>query len=275
LEVNAIRSIEASAWNRGKPVSLLTRWAERAPFQHVSHVVAVSNEVKEYIDRLIGPSSSTVVPNGVDTAKFDPKRFDMEAVKRQLGLQGKTVLGYSGSYKAWHGLDITLDVMARLRKSNDRYHLLLIGTGECYREFGRAVDQRGLRSLVTQIPQVSHEEMPRYLAAFDYALMTYPAALRFYFSPLKMFEYLAMGIPVIATKVGQIAEVISAGEIGYLVDPPTAENFAQAVLAAEDDPLRLASIRANARKLMAAKYSWRANAEQVIGVCARVLGRER
>jgi glycosyltransferase involved in cell wall biosynthesis len=271
LEVNALRSIEATVLDKGKTVSFLTRWADEFAVERADYIVTVSTAVKKYVDRLKDPARSIVVPNGVDTAKFDSQRFNGDDIKRRLGLGGKTVLGYAGSYQHWHGVDGTVDVIERLARSGEKYHLLMIGNGGLYSHVERAVASRGLERYVTQIPQVSHDEMPRYLAAFDYALMTYPAMREFHGSPLKLFEYLSMGIVVIATNVGQIGEVITSGESGILVDLPTTDNFLAALHTVECDPQQIARIRAGARQLMIAEYSWRANAKQVVDACSRAV----
>lgn len=271
LELNALRSMEATVLDQRKTASFLTRWADRFTVERADYIVTVSALVKKNVDRLKDPAQSIVVPNGVDTARFDPQRFDRDDVKRHLGLSGKTVLGYAGSYQHWHGVDGAIDVIERLAQSGDKYHLLMIGEGGLYAHVERTIASRGLDRYVTRIPRVSHDEMPRYLAAFDYAIMTYPAMQEFHGSPLKLFEYLSMGIVVIATNVGQIGEVITSGETGILVDPPTPDNFLAALHAVERDREQMARIREKARQLMIARYSWRANAEQVVGACARAI----
>jgi len=267
LEVNSIRSLEAPLADAKTRVSFITRRAERWAIRNSDGVFSVSRPIKDYVDRYTDANRSHVIPNGVDADEFDPQKHDRNLVKRELGLDGKTVLGYVGSYKTWHGLDIAVDVVELLGKTDSRYHLLLIGNGEVYGTIASEILRRRLSDRVTQLPYLAHEDVARHLAAFDYALMTYPDMEGFYFSPLKMFEYLAMGIPVIATNVGQIGEIIRNGETGVLVHPPTAENFARALVDVDSDPVQVKAMRRDCRELALGQYSWAENARQVLNVC--------
>jgi len=267
LEVNSIRSLEAPLADAKTRVSFITRWAERWVIRNSDGAFSVSRPIKDYVDRYIDGTKSHVIPNGVDTDEFDPQKHDRYLVKRELGLDGKTVLGYVGSYKTWHGLDITVDIIELLGKTDSKYHLLLIGNGEVYGTIASEILRRRLSDRVTQLPYLAHEDVALHLAAFDYALMTYPDIEGFYFSPLKMFEYLAMGVPVIATNVGQIGEIIRNGETGVLIHPPTAENFVHALVDADSDPVRVNAMRRNCRELALGQYSWAENARQVLSVC--------
>jgi glycosyltransferase involved in cell wall biosynthesis len=267
LEVNSIRSIEAPLIDTRCRISFLTRWAERWALKKCDAVFSVSEPIKAFVDAYTDAERSYVILNGVDTDEFDPRRFDSAEVKRQLGLDGKTVLGYVGSYKTWHGLDVAIDVIDLLGEIDRRYHLLLIGNGQEYPAIVNEVLRRGLSDRVTQLPYLAHGEVARHLAAFDFALMTYPDMKGFYFSPLKMFEYLSMGIPVITTNVGQIAEIIKPGETGLLVYPPTAEDFVHAVVDANGDTAGAGAMRKRCRDMAVRQHSWTENARQVLTVC--------
>lgn len=271
LEVNSIRSIEAPLIDARNRVSFLTRWAERWAIRKSDAVFSVSRPIKGYVDRYTDPARSHVIPNGVDTDEFDPQRHDRNRIKGELGIEGKTVLGYVGSYKTWHGLDIAVDVIDLLANHDPKYHLLLIGGGPVYRAIASEILRRGLSDHVTQLQHVAHKDVARHLAAFDYALMTYPELDGFYFSPLKMFEYLAMGIPVISTNIGQIGDVIRHGETGMLVHPPTGENFARAVLDVDGDSVGSKVMRRNCRQVALTQYSWTENARQVLNVCHELI----
>jgi len=212
----------------------------------------------------------------VDTNKFDPEKYDKQLMKKKLGLREKTILGYVGSYKTWHGVDIairTIEMMAKTTKMS--YHLLLIGNGEGFDRIKAQIEEKNLTSGVTQIDSVAHEEIPQYIACFDYALMSYPDMKSFHGSPLKMFEYMAMGIPVVATAVGQIKEILRHRETGILVYPPTPENYVKAILDADQDPERLRRIGTSARRLIVEKYSWLKNAEKIIEVCNGLLAERK
>ncbi len=266
-EVNFLRSMEAPMWSGRHESTVVTRFFERRGIRSFDHMFCVSRGMKDGIDQYADPSRSCVIPNGVDTEKFSVAKYDKVLAKAKLNLSGKTVIGYVGSYKSWHGLDVSLDVMERLSMRDESFHLLLIGNGDEYSRIEKLVCEKKLHGCVTQIDYVPHQQIPEYMAAFDCALMTYPEIKPFHFSPLKMFEYMAMGVPVITTDIGQIGEIITHGHTGILVLPPAADCFVEAILDGRDN---FPEMGLNARKLMEDEYSWLANGEKVLAICERL-----
>ena len=266
-EVNTLKSIEEKVGGTAK-VTALTRQAERRYIKAADGIFTVTSTIAKEIEKY-GPSCKVaVIPNGVDTDKFDPAKFDRQESRKRLGLENKIVLGYVGSYKKWHGLDTSVGVIEALNRKDSRYHLLLIGSGACYNEIDRLIAGRKLNHCVTRISNIAHDKIPEHLAAFDYALMTYPLMDKFYYSPLKMFEYMSMAIPVVATGIGQIKEILTDGKNGILVGKPTVDNFVSAIDRYSDDK---EVVGYNARNLAVNEYSWLANAEKIMSLCGDML----
>ncbi|MDO6461025.1 glycosyltransferase family 4 protein [Granulosicoccaceae sp. 1_MG-2023] len=270
-EVNAIKYLEISVASRSGMAAKLTHRAETYAITRSDRVFAVSEPIKEFVDGFYPPEHSFVVPNGVETDDFDPARYDPAALKAELGIAGRTVLGYVGSYKEWHGLPVSLDLIELLRESHPEFLLLLIGNGEQYAHIKSEIARRGLQDFVKQIDYVAHDEVPKYLSLFDYAVMTYPDFDGFYFSPLKMYEYMSMGIPVVSTNTGQIAAMLEAGVTGELVYPPEAANFRDAILALHQDQAKYQRMAEASRAEVLAKHSWLENARQVMAISEALL----
>lgn len=269
-EVNSIKFLEISVASRAGMLARLTRRAEEFAITRSDRVFVVSDAIKNFVDQFYPSEYCTVVPNGVETDDFDPELFDRESLKERLGLQNKVVLGYVGSYKAWHGLDITLDLIKELTNTDPRFALLLIGNGETYQHIKSRIQNENLGHSVTQIDYVPHVDVPEYTATFDYAVMTYPDFEGFYFSPLKMYEYMSMGTPVISTSTGQIASILDHDRTGVLVHPPTVQNFLEAVLYLHNSPDKYQSIAKVSRSETIEQHSWLKNAEQVMAICAQL-----
>src|SRR5262249_39990802 len=125
----------------------------------------------------------------------------------------------------WHGLDWLLEAFSELHRADRSSHLLLVGDGPLRLTLEEQVRGAGLREFVTFSGPVSHVEMPDYLAAMDVAVAPYPALPDFYYSPLKLFEYMAAGRAIAASRVGQVAEVIADGVTGLLFDPGDRGGF--------------------------------------------------
>ena len=270
-EVNSIKYLEISVASRNGAAARLTRWAEQFAINHSDRVFVVSQPIKDFVDGFYPPEHCSVIPNGVETDDFDPARFDKNALKEQLGIKDRIVLGYVGSYKAWHGIPTSVELIQQLYRKNPRYMLLLIGNGEQYGEIKSSIASKGLQDMVKQIDYVPHEDVPRYTAVFDYAVMTYPDFEGFYFSPLKMYEYMSMGTPVVSTNTGQIGTIIRSGETGELVYPPTVDNFAEAIESLQNSADKYQAVSTAARTEVLRHHSWLGNASQVISVCEELL----
>ena len=256
VEVNSLRSMEAKLSNKHNKPTFITRRAEHKVIKSADYVFSVSNPIKDYIDTHIEPKESSVIPNGVDINKFNPKRFDKELLKDKLGLKGKIVIGYVGSYKRWHGLDVAIDMIQSLSRKTANYHLLLIGNGPCFTSIKKKIIDKNLDCFVTQINYIPHTDVAEHIASFDYALMSYPNIDSFYFSPLKMFEYMAAGIPVVASDFPFWQEIIERHNCGICVDPHNPQEIAKAVNTLLTDNELAAAMGANGRRAVEEVYNW-------------------
>ncbi|HEX6506037.1 MAG TPA: glycosyltransferase family 4 protein [Chloroflexota bacterium] len=227
LEVNAPLIVE-----RGRveplPLAPLAREIEWHAFERSTAVLSVSEAMQSYVLAHGGrPGHVHVVPNGVDTTRFHPG-ISGDCVRAELGLHGKLVVGFAGSLKAWHGVDLLLDAFARA--ATHGWTLLVVGDGPRRAGLEAQAEQIDGGGRIVFTGAVPHERMPEYLAAMDIAVAPYRPIDDFYFSPLKLFEYLAMGKPVVASNVGQIATTIQHGQNGYLVEPDDVQSLAAALL---------------------------------------------
>ncbi|PYT66400.1 MAG: hypothetical protein DMG39_26850 [Acidobacteria bacterium] len=148
-----------------------------------------------------------VLPDAVDASWFadDPASIHPPS---DLQKGNKFVLGFVGSFKAWHGADFLLSVLEDFHGQEPQSRLLLIGDGPLKDALQEKAYRAGLAKAVVFTGVVPHEQMRRYLAAVDVALAPYPALETFYFSPLKLFEYMAAGLAVVASSAGQIPQLI-------------------------------------------------------------------
>src|SRR5205823_5775752 len=136
-----------------------------------------------------------------------------DRIRSQLGIDDNLVVGFVGSLKPWHGVDALLAAFQEAAGSD--WRLLIVGDGPERERLEDQATQIGGQVIFTGA--VSHHQIPEYVATMDIAVAPYRASSDFYFSPLKLYEYLAVGKAVVATNVGQIAQVIHHGENGYLV----------------------------------------------------------
>lgn len=258
LEVNSSMCYEQEAM-LGKPqFSQVSKYIERSIWNLAPKITTVSAELKGLLTHQgVAAGKITVVPNGVDTAEFSPRPRDSIAVS--LGIADNDfVVGFSGSLQVWHGAEYLLDIVGTLaaRNPDHRYKGLILGDGQMRRALEEEIERRGLRNQVLMCGAIAHHEMPRYLSLFDVALAPYPRMDRLCFSPLKVFEYLAMGIPTIGSDQGQLRELLLPGRTGVLVSPGDVKGFVKAIELVANDKALHTRLSAGARELVCTSYTW-------------------
>ncbi|MEZ4529173.1 MAG: glycosyltransferase family 4 protein [Desulfobacterales bacterium] len=236
---------------------------EKAVLKLPSHIMVVSEPLREYyVNCGIDAEKISVLPNGVDTARFHPAN-DGQKIREKLGLQGKTVVGFSGHFAPWHGLDFLISAMHEVMDSGKDLVLLLIGQRNARVE----LPQMPANTVVTGL--VPHEEMPDYLGAADIFVAPYPKIDPFYFSPLKIFEAMAAGKAVLASAQGQICELIVPEHSGLLYPAGDKTAFLRQLHRAVDDPAFRKELGKNARTRMEENYTWEHNAQKVLHQCQK------
>jgi len=263
LEVNAPLVSEQQQY-RGLSFPALARRAERAVYRGADLLVAVSEPLGDHLAQAGADRARIrILPNAVDTSLFRPEQSG-DAVRRRFGLEGRFVLGFAGSFKRWHGVDWLLEVFAELHQTDPSMHLLLAGDGPLRSVLEERVHRARLHDAVSFSGAVAHDEMPDYLAAMDVAVAPYPSLPDFYYSPLKLFEYMASGRAIAASRVGQIAEVIADGVTGLLFEPGDRRGFLDCICRLRHD----APLRRNLGRRASAACSgrtWKDHAARVIG----------
>jgi glycosyltransferase involved in cell wall biosynthesis len=270
LEVNAPFAYEQQHYRAGVTCPPLARWVERMIWRKAGLVIPVSESL---CSRLRGSGVKAerihVLPNAVNTDLFHTG-VDGTSVRQRLKLEGRFVIGFVGTFKRWHGVDFLLSAFQILHQTDPSTHLLLVGDGPLRLQLEEEVRKMGLRGAVTFAGAVAHEEIPPYLAATDAAVAPYPALQDFYFSPLKLFEYMASGRAVVASRVGQVAEVVRDGVTGLLFEPGNVADLVGCIRRVRDNPALGRELGRNA-SAASAERTWTHNAATVIGRVASLI----
>lgn len=263
LEVNAPLAWEGKRY-RQQALSDAAEFLEQTAFATASLIVTVSAELREtLVESGVSADKIRVVPNGVDPDLFSPVGESLPD-----GLDGKFVVGFVGSLKPWHGVELLADAFRQL-VPDPRFHLLVVGQGPMSKVlggFGKEFPDR--LTLVGAVPQ---RDVPSYVRAMDVALAVYPRLERFYFSPLKVLEYMAAGRAVVASRSGQIAELIDDGETGILVPPADPPALATAIRRLADDEALRRGLGEAAAAEVRRHHTWSQRATQILDF-SRALG---
>jgi glycosyltransferase involved in cell wall biosynthesis len=183
-------------------------------------------------------------------------------------------VGFLGTLKPWHDVTTLVRAMGLLRHLTPAAHLLIVGDGperERLEDLARSVGIADTASFTGAVP---HDSVASYVGAFDVATVPYGRMRNFYFSPIKLFEYLAAGRPVVAADVGDIGHCVRRGETGLLYPPGDAEALASAISALLNDPAQASSLARSGREHVRAYHTWEGNARLVLELADEVVGRK-
>ena len=265
MEVNAPLVDERSK-HGGLALKSFARWSENSLWRAADAVLPVTNVLADVVAKAGVPRDKiTVIQNGVDDTFLS--EVDPRDIRQKYNLEGKLVLGFTGFVRDWHGVDRVLNFIAQSGRKD--LHLLLVGDGTVRAELEVQARELGISDQFTVCGVVQRDEVPSYVAAFDIALQ--PAVVA-YASPLKMFEYMALGKPIIAPASPNICEVLTDGEDAILFDENDPKGFHDAMTRAVDDLALRERLAGSARKsLLRQDLTWAQNAVRVENIAKQLL----
>ncbi|MFQ5667445.1 MAG: glycosyltransferase family 4 protein [Candidatus Binatia bacterium] len=233
-------------------------------FRMADYVLVPSTQLRTYVtSRGAPPHRVRVVPNAADPARF---RRSAPSAARPKGAE--FVVGFVGSLKPWHGLDVLVRTFRRLHRLSPAYRLLIGGEGPLRNELGRTLRRYGLQDAVTFCGEVNHEQVPALLARMHVAVAPYPRVAGFYFSPIKVFEYMAAGVPVVASDIGQLGEVLEHRKTALLHRPGAVDQMVAHIERLRRHPALAAQLARQARRLVCRRFTWQRNAGRVLALIA-------
>jgi glycosyltransferase involved in cell wall biosynthesis len=276
LEVHAdIINVEMPLHN--KPLRGIQRYfAElmtRQCFEQASKIVVVSEAVGKRLQTYwqVPADRIVAVPLGADLELFDPA-IEYPQVRSELGLDDGPIVMFTGSFQPWHGVDNLIQAFSRVILKVPRAKLVLVGDGRTRADLEAQAKEAGLADKVIFTGSVPYQKVPALLSIAEVAVAPYPELpTELWFSPLKLFEYMAAAKAIVASDVGQIAEVLEDGYSGLLVEPGNVEALSQALIRLlKNTELRL-SLGKSARKETLEKHSWQSHAERLEEIYRSVL----
>ena len=280
LEVNA--SLAGERFGPGKSATVLGWWSAREEgrlWRGADRVLCVSEQLRR-LAIAVGaePSRVLVMPNGVDVEAFRPDRPKGE-LRRRIGVGEDTILiGWLGSLSPGRGAEAFLHALAQALRLVPEAVGVVIGSGPLDATCRGLAAQLGIARRVVFVGAVDHERTPDLLVDLDIAVACYPRRKDFYFSPMKVAEYLACGLPVVCGRTGGPAEMVADGINGLLVEPDDAGAWGLALARLCRDRGLRAHLGLQARRSALAGPTWTGNArlvEREIMRCRESLARQR
>ncbi|MEM0326368.1 MAG: glycosyltransferase [Desulfurococcaceae archaeon] len=272
LETQGIFYREAKVERNSIALGTLAKRIETAAYHNCNVIISVSTTLKELLVDEVGvtPDKILVIPNGVDIVFFDPANYQPKR------LFGGFTIGFVGALISWQALELLFDAVYDLRNDGLDMHVAVIGEGDIRQALEERVRSLGLHDRVRFLGSQPRSEIGHYLAGFDvgYSGQIHTSHTKMYHSPLKLYEYMAMAVPPVASAYEDAQATITDSVTGYLFEPGNKEDLKRALRKAYDNRKVLSSMGLRARQTVIERHSWDARVKQMIEGIEAILGQQ-
>jgi len=267
LEYNGSEIWVSKNWGLPLKFEKLIAYIKKTNFKFADLIVVVSDPLKEELVKAGVPSSKILVnPNGVDPQEFKPQINGLK-IRKKYKLKNKIIVGFIGTFGPWHGVDILVKSIKAVVKKNPNIHFLLIGDGSLKSKIEEIIKENGISKYVTLTGLIPQSEAPEYLAACDIlASPTVPNqdGSRFFGSPTKLFEYMAMGKAIVASDLEQLGEILENKKNALLVKPGDINDLEKIILQLATNPKLIKELGENARQEVVKNYTWEEHVRKIL-----------
>lgn len=227
-------------------------------------VIVVSHYIKQYfINKGLHPEKIFVLPNAVDIDIFNERRCNRD-IRSEYGVpKDVIVIGFVGSMEKYHGVKVLIEASIKVVEKRKNVHFLLVGPINENNNYTEFLKTEGIIDFFTITGGVPFIDVPEYISTMDICVMPHSNK---YGSPIKIFEYGAMGKPVIAPRIGPVEEVIKDVKEGLLITPGHPDELANKILTLISNPQLARKIGRNLKKKVYTYHTWRKNALKVIEI---------
>ncbi len=234
--------------------------------------VSSANQRQLEINYAIPGNKFYVLPNCVDTKKFRPYPEKRETYRQKYHLGENPLFIFVGSFHEWHDVGTLVEAFSHVYKHNSEARLLLVGDGANKPKIENLVTSLGLDKAIVFTGSVPFDEVPFLISAADITVAPYKKMdVEFWGSPMKLFEYMASGTPLITSRVGQLTEVIRNEDNGLLVEPGDVGALSLAMEKLIDNPTLRSCLSQNARRDVERSFSWEQYADRLENLLDEVL----
>jgi glycosyltransferase involved in cell wall biosynthesis len=266
LETNALHYQEAHTDRQTIAFSGVARSLERWAYHKCDLIVAVSKPLRDLIEKEAGVSGDKIliVPNGVDAGCFQPGQH------APVRFFDEPTVGFVGTLSNWQSLDDLLRATVALNRSGDRMGVVLVGDGQVRTSMESLARDLRVEDLVRFAGRVDASRIPALISGFDicFSGQRPPSIGQMYHSPLKLYEYLAMGKPVVASAYDDARAVVEEGVTGFLYDPLREGDLERALRSALNARGRWVEMGRVARERVVGEHTWTHRARQVLDAVA-------
>jgi len=256
----------------GAPLFYITKRLEKTVLNRADAVTVVSTPLKKYYERTgIDAQKIFVLPNGINQERFSPENVSRD-VRAELGLYDKIIVGFVGTIAFYHGIELFSTLARICRSSGDDVHFMIVGADQVYghwtNQLRSTLGQEQLSNMFTFTGPIPNTEVPNYIAAMDICLLP---RFMWYGSPMKIFEYAAMGKAIVAPDQENIRDALTHGETALLVKSDNPATIVQAVKDLVRDERLRDQLGNAAREHILSTHTWNKNAERILEIYEQII----
>ncbi|HEX6716187.1 MAG TPA: glycosyltransferase family 4 protein [Pyrinomonadaceae bacterium] len=275
LEYNGSEVWVGRHWDRVGSLDLLERY-ERLNLDAAARIFVVSEvERRNLEERGVRADKIILNPNGVDVERFRPGVGGAEARHELRINDDEVVVGFVGTFGPWHGVEKLAEAIKSIPQ-NLPVRFLLVGSGSQHAEVEKQLEAEVASGAVIFTGAVAHDRVPNLLDACDILVAPHvPLAdgSEFFGSPTKIFEYMAMGKGIVASRLGQIGDVLADEETALLVEPGNVEELSAAIVSLIESQALRRRLGGRAREMAEREHTWKHNARRVVEAYQSILDR--
>jgi glycosyltransferase involved in cell wall biosynthesis len=258
LEVHAPFHLERRFRGRGE--SRLIKWFDHAQWRRAAFIRVVSKPVVKLLrNEGVNPDGIRFIPYGVDAAQPDSR-------KRRSADDPIQII-FVGSFYPYHGVEQLLAAFAMTRPRENNLRLCLVGDGWTRPACENMALELRIEDSTEFVGWLPRATVAQCLLEADIAAAPFLKLEPFYFDPVKVLEYMAAGLPVIASNIKRIAEMLDFGRAGMLVPPRDAPALAEAIITLAKDAQLRRGLGENARRIIEQGYSRKIIAQNIVSLC--------
>lgn len=260
LEYNGSEVWMSRNWGRNLKYEKTTELIEKFNFEMADLIIGNAESMEDELHAMgVDKNKILIVPNGVDENRYSPN-IDGNGIRKKMGyIDSDIIVTFVGTFGPWHGTDILAKTIDAVCEKNPNVKYLFIGDGIKMNIVRSIVDSSKYKQKVNFLGVVSQLETNQYLAASNILVspqVPNPDGTPFFGSPTKLFEYMAMGKPIVASNLDQIGRILVHEKTAILTTPGDVNSLSFAILDLAQNPEKCQLLGKNARIECVDKYTW-------------------